>query len=88
MCRVSDDGPITSPSTRCGAVVRKPSGKEPAGSGRRWCRLLYGDFAAADEDAAGDEVGGEAIAEPGGGGEEAGVGREQECEADRGFAEC
>jgi hypothetical protein len=33
VCRVSDDGPITSASTITGAVVRKPSGKEPAGCG-------------------------------------------------------
>jgi hypothetical protein len=31
--RVSDDGPLTSPSTSTGAVVRKPPGKETAMGG-------------------------------------------------------
>jgi len=34
LCRVSDDGPHDV-ATRTGAVVRKPSGKEPAGGGAR-----------------------------------------------------
>jgi hypothetical protein len=88
VCRVSDDGPITSPSTIIGAVVRKPSGEEPAGCGAQRCRRLYGDFDAAVEDSAAGDVAGGATAEPRGGGGEARVARQEECEADLGFAGC
>jgi hypothetical protein len=73
--RISDDGPITSLSTSTGAVVRKPSGKEPAGCGWQRCRRLYGDFDTGVGDAAADEVAGGAIVEPRGGGDEARVAR-------------
>jgi hypothetical protein len=39
-----------------GAVVRKPSGKEPAGGGSRRYRAHYGDFDAVIEEAGTDEV--------------------------------
>jgi hypothetical protein len=42
MYRISDDGPITMRATGTGAVVRKPSGKEPAGGLSRCCRAHYG----------------------------------------------
>jgi hypothetical protein len=84
--RVSDDGPIRKLSTRTGAVVRKPPGKEPAGSGRQWCRGLYGYFDAAVEDAGADNVAGGAIVELRGDGNEAWVARKQEREAYLGFA--
>jgi hypothetical protein len=88
MCRVSDDGPIMSRSTITGAVVRKPSGKEPAGcGGQRW-RTLYGDFDAAVEDSGADDVAGGAIVERRDGGDEVRVARQRECEADLGVAEC
>ena len=60
-------------STSTGAVVRKPSGKEPAGCGPQRCRGRYGDFDAAAEDAAADDVAGGMIAEPRGGSDEARV---------------
>ena len=59
--------PITGLSTGTGAVVRKPSGKEPAGCGPQRCRGRYGDFNTAAEDAAADDVAGGMIAEPHGG---------------------
>ena len=46
VCRVSDDGPHGL-TTRTGAVVRKPSRKEPAGVGAQGCRALYGDLTVA-----------------------------------------
>src|ERR1700757_4777782 len=70
-----------------GAVVRKPSGKEPAGWGQR-CRRLYGDFDKAVAAAAANEVSGGVIGEPGGGGDEAPVARQQGSEADLGLARC
>ena len=65
--RVSDDGPITGLSTGTGVVVRKPSGKEPAGCGPQRCRSLYGDFDTAVEDAAADNVPGGVMVELRGG---------------------
>jgi len=59
--------PITGLPTGTGAVVRKPSGKEPAGCGPPRCRSLYGDFDTAVEDAAADDVAGGVIAELRGG---------------------
>jgi hypothetical protein len=59
--------PITGLSMGTGAVVRKPSGKEPAGCGLQRCRRFYGDFDTAVENAAADDVAGGAIAEPHGG---------------------
>ena len=44
--------PITGLSVGTGAVVRKPSGKEPAGCGPQRCRRRYGDFNTTAEDAA------------------------------------
>jgi hypothetical protein len=70
------------------AVVRKPSGKEPAGSGPQRCRRLYGDFGAAVADAAADEVAGAVIAEPRGAGNEARMTQERGSEADLGLARC
>ena len=71
-----------------GAVVRKPSGKEPAGCGpQRWWRL-YGDFDKAVEDAAADDLAGGVIAEPRGGSDGARVAGEQESEADPRLAGC
>jgi len=75
-----------SPSTSGGAVVRKPPGKEPAGCGAQRHRTLYGDFEAALEDEAADDVTGGVIAQPRGGGNEAGAARQQECEGDLGLA--
>ncbi len=74
---------MTNLCTRTGAVVRKPSGKEPAGR----CRRRYGDFATAVEDAAGDEVADRVIAGPRSGGDEAEVSRQQGPETDLGLAE-
>ena len=65
-----------------GAVVRKPSGKEPAGYGPQRCRRLYGDFDTAVEDAAADDVAGGVIAEPHGGGDGAWVAGQQGSAAD------
>ena len=45
-CRPVTEGAA---NTEAGAGVRKPPGKETAGSGRRWCRGRYGDLRAADE---------------------------------------
>jgi hypothetical protein len=67
-------------------VVRKPPGKEPAGSWGQRCRTLYGDFDVAVEDAAADEVAGRAMAEPDGGGNAAWVARQEEADADPSFA--
>ena len=70
---------MTSPATRTGAVIRKPSGKEPAGCRGQRCRGFYGDTAADD---AADGM----ITAPGGGGDETGVARRQGSEADLGLA--
>ena len=80
--------PITGLSMGTGAVVRKPSGKEPAGRGPQRCRRLYGDFGTAVEDAAADDVAGGAIAEPHGGSDGARVAGHQGSEADPGLAGC
>ena len=73
-------------STRTGAVVRKPSGKEPAGCLARRCRGHYGDFDTAVEAAAADDAADGMITAPGGGSDEAGVARQQGSEADLGLA--
>src|ERR1700751_6441040 len=69
--------PITGVSTGTGAVVRKPSGKEPAGCGPQRWRGRYGDFDTAAEDAAADDVAGGMIAEPHGGSDGGRRGRPQ-----------
>src|ERR1051325_2811770 len=78
---------MRSPATRTGAVVRKPSGKEPAGCRGQRCRGVYGDFATAVEAAAVDEVADGVNTAPNGGGDEAGVARQQGAEAGLGLAE-
>ena len=70
------------------AVVRKPSGKEPAGSGPQRCRRLYGDFGTGVAEAGTDDVAGGVIFEPSGGGGEARVAWQQGSEADLGLAGC
>ena len=55
--------PITGLFMGTGAVVRKPSGKEPAGCGPQRCSRLYGDFDRAVEDAAADDMAGGVIAD-------------------------
>jgi hypothetical protein len=77
---------MTSSATRTGAVVRKPSGKEPAGCRGERCRGLYGDFDNAVEVTAADDAADGMITAPGGGGDEAGVARRQGSEADLGLA--
>ena len=47
MCTVSDDGPMLAKRFGSGAVVRKPSGKEPAGNWGWAAVPRYGDFAVA-----------------------------------------
>jgi hypothetical protein len=69
-----------------GAVVRKPSGKEPAGGGSRRCLTCYGDFDAAFEDAAADDVSDAAIVKRRGAVGEAGLARQREADADLSFA--
>jgi hypothetical protein len=69
--------PITSRSAGTGAVVRKPAGKESAGSGAQRRRTLYGDFDAAGKDAGADDVAGGAIAKLRGAGEEARLARQR-----------
>jgi len=71
-----------------GPVVRKPSGKEPAGCGPQRCRRLYGDFDTAVEDAAADDVAGGVSAEPRGGSDGARVAGQQGSEADPRLAGC
>jgi len=80
--------PITGLSMGTGAVVRKPSGKEPAGCGPQRCRRLYGDFDTAAEEAAADDVAGGVIAEPHGGSDGARVAGQQGSEADPRLAGC
>ena len=80
--------PITGLSTGTGAVVRKPSGKEPAGCGPQRCRRLYGDFDTAVEDAAADDVASGVVAEPHGGSDGARVAGQQGSEADPRLAGC
>jgi hypothetical protein len=80
--------PITGLSTGTGAVVRKPSGKEPAGCGPQRCRGRYGDFNTAAEDAAADDVAGGMIAEPHGGSDGARLAGQQGSEADPRLAGC
>ena len=80
--------PITGVSTGTGAVVRKPSGKEPAGCWPQRCRGRYGDFDTAAEDAAADEVAGGMIAERHGGSDGARLAGQQGSEADRRLAGC
>jgi hypothetical protein len=65
-----------------GAVVRKPSGKEPAGYGPRRCRTHYGDFDAVFEDVAADDVAGGAILKRRGAGDAARVAWRQKPDAD------
>ena len=77
---------MTSPATRTGAVVRKPSGKEPAGCRGQRCRGLYGDFDSAVEATVADEVAGGVMAAPHGGDETARVAGQQGSEADLGLA--
>ena len=45
-CRPVTDGAA---NTEAGAGVRKPPGKETAGSGGQSCRVRYGDLRVADE---------------------------------------
>ena len=85
---MSDDGPITGLSTGTGAVVRKPSGTEPAGCGPQRCSRLYGDFDTTVEDAAADEVAGGVIAEPRGGSDGARVAGQEGSKADPRLAGC
>jgi hypothetical protein len=73
---------MTSPAGGTGAVVRKPSGKEPAGFRARRCRGLYGDFGTVVAGAATGDVAVGVIAEPHGGGEEVRVAGQQGSEAD------
>jgi hypothetical protein len=80
--------PITGLFTGTGAVVRKPSGKEPAGCGPQRCRRLYGDFDTAVEDAAADDMAGGVIAEPRGGIDGARVAGQEGAEADPQLAGC
>src|ERR1700756_5899256 len=80
--------PITGLSGGTGAVVRKPSGKEPAGCGPQRCRGRYGDFDTAAEDAAADDVAGGMIAEPHGGSDGARLAGQQGSEADPRLAGC
>ena len=80
--------PITGVSTGTGAVVRNPSGKEPAGCGPQRCRGRYGDFDTAAEDAAADDVAGGMIAEPHGGSDGARLAGQQGSEADPRLAGC
>lgn len=79
---------ITGLSTGTVAVVRKPSGKEPAGCGPQRCCRLYGDFDRAVEDAATDDVAGGVIAEPRGGIDGARVAGQRGAEADPQLAGC
>ena len=74
--------PITGLSMGTGAVVRKPSGKEPAGCGPQRCCRLYGDFDTTVEDVAADDVAGGMIAEPHGGSDGARLAGQQGSEAD------
>jgi hypothetical protein len=80
--------PITGLSMGTGAVIRKPSGKEPAGCGPQRCRRLYGDFDTAAEDAAADDAAGGVSAEPRGESDGARVAGKRGSEADPRFAGC
>ena len=80
--------PITDLSTGTGVVVRKPSGKEPAGCGPQRCGRLYGDFDTAVADSAADEVASGGIAVSRGGGDEARVAPQQGSGAGLGLAGC
>jgi hypothetical protein len=65
-----------------GAVVRKPSEKEPAGSGwRRW-RARYGDFGAVLADVGAADVAGGVIVRRRGVGDVAWDARQRELDAD------
>src|SRR5438132_3463258 len=77
---------MTSRSRSTGAVVRKPPGKESAGSGAQRCRTLYGDFDAAGKDAGADDVAGGAIAKLRGAGEEARLARQRGAKTELGLA--
>jgi hypothetical protein len=63
-------------------------GRNPREVGRNVPQAIYGDFDAAAENAAADDVVGGAIAQPRGAGDEARLGRQQKCAADLGFAGC
>jgi hypothetical protein len=78
--------PDTDDATCAGAVVRKPSGKEPAGGGSRRWRTRYGDFDAVFEDAGTDEMADGVIVRRRVAGDKARDGRQQERDGDLSFA--
>jgi hypothetical protein len=67
------------------AVVRKPSEKEPAGSGGRRCRARYGDFGAMPADVGAADVASGVIARLRGPGDAAWDARLCRLDADLGF---
>jgi hypothetical protein len=69
-----------------GAVVRKPSGKEPAGGCRGRCHARYGDFGAVPVEVVAADVAGGAMVERCGGGDGAWVTRRQETDTDLSMA--
>jgi hypothetical protein len=84
--RVSDDGLSRTYDEAPGAVVRKPSEKEPAGSGRRRCRAGYGDFGAMRSDVAAADVAGGVIVRRRCALDAAGDARQRALDADLSFA--
>ena len=68
-----------------GAVVGKPSEKEPAGNGRRRCRARYGDFGAVPADVAAANVAGGVIVRRRGAGDAARDALERELDANLSF---
>ena len=74
--------PIEEVGRGCGAVVRKPSEKEPAGSGLRRWRARYGDFGAVLADVGAADVAGGVIVRRRGVGDVAWDARQRELDAD------
>jgi hypothetical protein len=78
--------PIEDVRRGAGAVVGKPSEKEPAGGGWRRCGARYGDFGAVPTDVAAADVAGGVIARRRGAGDAAWNARQRKLDADLGFA--
>src|SRR5215470_4428406 len=69
-----------------GAVVRKPSEKEPAGGGWRRCRARYGDFGAVPADVTAADLAGGVMVRRRGAGDAARNARQRRLDADLSFA--
>jgi hypothetical protein len=78
--------PIEEVRRGAGAVVGKPSEKEPAGSGCRCCRARYGDSGAVPAHVAAADVAGGVIVRRRGAGDAASDARQRELDADLSFA--